>query len=91
MSLSESSEFIDLCQAQLNLLSQSLGVSLGVVYLTGDWSGHPTTALVPVAAYPDLSALQHPALPPSLDARALPVVMTPPAKTTPAIAVSPKR
>ncbi|WP_148288004.1 sensor histidine kinase [Prochlorothrix hollandica] len=77
MSLSESSEFIDLCQAQLNLLSQSLGVSLGVVYLTGDWSGHPTTALVPVAAYPDLSALQHPALPPSLDARALPVVTDP--------------
>ncbi|WP_353259569.1 hypothetical protein [Prochlorothrix hollandica] len=71
MSLSESSEFIDLCQAQLNLLSQSLGVSLGVVYLTGDWSGHPTTALVPVAAYPDLSALQHPARPPTQDARGL--------------------
>lgn len=53
MSPPASSEFVNLCQTQLQLLAQSLGASLGVVYLTGDWSGNPNKAPLAVATYPE--------------------------------------
>lgn len=47
-----SQEFLSLCQAQLNLLNQSCGAGLSVVYLAADFAGEQ---LIPVAVYPDAS------------------------------------
>jgi signal transduction histidine kinase len=47
-----SAEFVDLCQAQILLLTQS-GATLSVVYLTQELVEGAQTPLVPIAAYPD--------------------------------------
>lgn len=55
MLMPTSSEFVTLCRSQIALLSQTLGASLSVVYLTEDFSEEPEATLVPIAAYPDTS------------------------------------
>ncbi|MEO0685252.1 MAG: GAF domain-containing protein, partial [Cyanobacteria bacterium J06649_11] len=57
MIFSASSEFVALCRQQLTLLSQGLGASLSVVYLTQELAGVPPhqgeAELIPVAVYPE--------------------------------------
>ncbi len=53
MLLPASSEFINLCEAQLRLLVRSLGASAGVVYLAEEIESSAETRLVRVAAVPD--------------------------------------
>jgi len=48
-----SPEFINLCQAQVALLTQGLGATLSVVYLAEEVAGDASTNLVPVVAHPD--------------------------------------
>lgn len=48
-----SSEFVALCRAQVTLLTQGLGASLGVVYLTQPLVEDAETQLVPIVAYPE--------------------------------------
>ncbi|XGV99687.1 MAG: ATP-binding protein [Leptolyngbya sp. BL-A-14] len=48
-----SSEFIALCRAQIVLLTQALGASLSVVYLTEEMAEGTDTQLIPVMAYPE--------------------------------------
>lgn len=51
MLMPASSEFVTLCQAQVDLLTQSLGAALSVVYVTEDVV-EKETKLVPIVAYP---------------------------------------
>jgi signal transduction histidine kinase len=53
MLMPTSTEFIALCRAQIALLTQGLGASLSVVYLTQDLVEGAETRLVPVVAYPE--------------------------------------
>ena len=53
MLISASPEFVALCRSQVALLAQTLGASLGVVYLTHQMVEGGETQLVPVFAYPD--------------------------------------
>jgi hypothetical protein len=53
MLLPASSEFIALCRAQVNLLTQGLGAALGIVYLTEELTEFANNQLVPVVAYPE--------------------------------------
>ncbi len=46
-------EFVALCQAQLALVTQGLGASLGVIYLTQPTAEEGEPPLVPVASYPE--------------------------------------
>ncbi|MEA5621006.1 HAMP domain-containing sensor histidine kinase [Cronbergia sp. UHCC 0137] len=57
---SASSDFVILCQEQIMLLTQGLGASLSVVYLTQDLVESPTgeAQLVPVVVYPESGALR---------------------------------
>ncbi|EKQ67723.1 ATPase, histidine kinase/DNA gyrase B/HSP90-like protein [Leptolyngbyaceae cyanobacterium JSC-12] len=48
-----SSEFVALCRAQIMLLTQALGASISVIYLTQDLVEGAQTQLVPIAAYPE--------------------------------------
>ncbi|MBW4581506.1 MAG: histidine kinase [Tildeniella nuda ZEHNDER 1965/U140] len=48
-----SAEFISLCRAQVVLLTQTLGASLSVVYLTQELVDGAETQLIPVVAYPE--------------------------------------
>ncbi|HTL88771.1 MAG TPA: ATP-binding protein [Leptolyngbya sp.] len=48
-----SSEFIELCRSQIALLTQALGASLSVIYLTEELVESSQARLVPIAAYPD--------------------------------------
>ncbi|XHX77825.1 MAG: ATP-binding protein [Stenomitos frigidus ULC029] len=48
-----SAEFVALCRAQVVLLTQSLGASLSVVYLTQELADGAETQLIPVVAYPE--------------------------------------
>ncbi|MBF2029412.1 MAG: sensor histidine kinase [Oscillatoriales cyanobacterium C42_A2020_001] len=48
-----SSEFVALCRAQIMLLSQALGASISIVYLTHDLVEGAQAQLVPIAAYPE--------------------------------------
>ena len=48
-----SSEFIALCRAQIRLLTQALGASLSVVYLTQELAEGAETQLIPIMAYPE--------------------------------------
>jgi signal transduction histidine kinase len=67
--MSASPEFIQICRAQFKILSDGLGASLCIVYLTDALPGEGTGDLVPVVAYPEhlmpwaetelLSWLQH--------------------------------
>jgi len=50
-----STEFVALCRAQIALLTQGLGASLSVVYLTQELVEGAETQLVPVAAYPEVT------------------------------------
>ncbi len=47
-----SREFMVICQAQLSLLVESLGVSSAIVYLTESWDDGATPRLQPVASVP---------------------------------------
>ena len=60
MLISTSSNFLALCQEQLMLLSQGLGASLSIVYLTQGLVETPQneTKLVPVIVYPEASPLE---------------------------------
>jgi signal transduction histidine kinase len=42
-----------LCRAQLSILTDSLGASLSVVYLTEEAEGEGESKLIPIAVYPD--------------------------------------
>lgn len=53
MLLPVSSEFVAICRAQVSLLTQGLGASLSVVYLTQQRSEGANTELIPVVAYPE--------------------------------------
>ncbi len=48
------SEFVALCRAQIALLTQALGASISIVYLTKELVEGAQTQLVPVASYPDV-------------------------------------
>ncbi|NET00041.1 MAG: GAF domain-containing sensor histidine kinase [Sphaerospermopsis sp. SIO1G1] len=59
MLMSASSDFIVLCREQISLLTQGLGASLSVVYLTQEL-GETVTAqaqLIPIVVYPETAAL----------------------------------
>jgi len=60
MLISASSEFIALCREQMALLSQGLGASLSVVYLTQELAQAPTNEpqLIPIVVYPETAALR---------------------------------
>lgn len=51
-----SAEFIALCQSQVMLLTQSLGASLTVVYLTEELTEEADAKLVPIVAYPEAAS-----------------------------------
>ncbi len=53
MLMPASSEFIDLCQAQVKILCHSLGAASAVVYLTEKLVNHKETELVPIVAFPE--------------------------------------
>jgi K+-sensing histidine kinase KdpD len=55
MLMPTSSEFIALCRSQVSLLTQALGASLSIVYLTEEWVENAQPRLIPIAADPDLS------------------------------------
>lgn len=50
-----SSEFIDLCQSQVALLTQGLGAALSIVYLAEEITTATDTHLVPIVAYPEVA------------------------------------
>lgn len=61
MLMSASSDFIALCREQISLLTQGLGASLSVVYLTQELVDSPTgeAQLIPVVVYPETARLSH--------------------------------
>ncbi|MGC8454307.1 MAG: GAF domain-containing sensor histidine kinase [Cylindrospermopsis raciborskii] len=61
MLMSASSDFIALCQEQVSLLTQGLGASSSVVYLTQELADHPNGEglLIPVLVYPEGSRLDY--------------------------------
>jgi signal transduction histidine kinase len=56
MLMPASPEFVDLCQAQVTLLTQSLGAALSIVYLTEELTELVDAKLVPLVAYPEAIA-----------------------------------
>lgn len=85
MLMPTSSEFIELCRSQIALLTQALGASLSVIYLTEELVESSQARLVPIAAYPETSgALERSnrfALPPEI--QALPEIDSPSGLTQP--------
>jgi signal transduction histidine kinase len=61
MLMSASSDFIALCREQISLLTQGLGASLSVVYLTQELVETSTgeAQLIPVVVYPETGVLRH--------------------------------
>ncbi|MBD2293716.1 sensor histidine kinase [Anabaena sphaerica FACHB-251] len=61
MLMSASSDFIALCQEQISLLTQGLGASLSVVYLTQELVDSPTgeAQLIPVVVSPETARLKY--------------------------------
>ncbi|HLO88340.1 MAG TPA: ATP-binding protein [Nostocaceae cyanobacterium] len=61
MLISASSDFIALCREQMALLTQGLGASLSVVYLTQELvkTSSGEAQLIPVVVYPETVALRH--------------------------------
>ncbi|QLE54293.1 GAF domain-containing sensor histidine kinase [Nostoc sp. TCL26-01] len=59
MLMSASSDFVALCREQIALLTQGLGASLSVVYLTQELVESPTgeAKLIPVAVYPETALI----------------------------------
>lgn len=55
MLMPTSSEFVALCRSQIALLTQALGASLSIVYLTEELVEDAPPRLVPVVAYPDIA------------------------------------
>lgn len=53
MSTAVSAEFISLCRAQLGILTDSLGASLSVVYMTEEAAGAVESKLIPIVVYPE--------------------------------------
>ncbi|MBL1176223.1 MAG: GAF domain-containing protein [Pantanalinema sp. GBBB05] len=53
MLLPTSSEFVALCRAQVNLLTQGLGASFSAIYLTSDLIEDAQSRLVPIVTYPE--------------------------------------
>jgi signal transduction histidine kinase len=62
MLLPTSPEFLALCQSQLQLLTQGIGASMGVLYLAEEGETDREPRLVPIAASPEITAPD--ALPP---------------------------
>ncbi|WGV23751.1 GAF domain-containing sensor histidine kinase [Halotia branconii] len=60
MLMSASSDFVALCREQIALLTQGLGATLSVVYLTHELVDAPTdeAKLIPVVVYPETALLQ---------------------------------
>ncbi|MDZ8055006.1 MAG: ATP-binding protein [Aulosira sp. ZfuVER01] len=60
MLMSASSDFVALCREQIALLTQGLGASLSVVYLTQELVEAPTgeAKLIPVVVYPETAGLR---------------------------------
>jgi signal transduction histidine kinase len=60
MLMPASSDFIALCREQISLLTQGLGASLIVVYLTQDFVDTPTgeAQFIPVLVYPETAVLR---------------------------------
>lgn len=60
MLMSASSDFVALCREQIALLTQGLGASLSVVYLTQELVDAPAgeAKLIPVVVYPETAVLQ---------------------------------
>lgn len=56
MLMPASAEFVALCQAQVILLTQSLGAALSIVYLTEELTEVADAKLIPVVAYPEAIA-----------------------------------
>jgi signal transduction histidine kinase len=56
MLMPASAEFVALCQAQVMLLTQTLGAALSIVYLTEELTEVTDAKLVPVVAYPETIA-----------------------------------
>ncbi|WP_377964366.1 GAF domain-containing sensor histidine kinase [Almyronema epifaneia] len=52
-----SSEFVELCQSQIVLLTQTLGAASAVVYLTERYADQPEAELIPIVAYPESAAV----------------------------------
>lgn len=50
-----SAEFVALCRSQISLLTQTLGASLGAVYLTEELAESNRTELIPIVLYPEES------------------------------------
>ncbi|MBD2386169.1 sensor histidine kinase [Cylindrospermum sp. FACHB-282] len=61
MLMSASSDFLALCHEQIALLTQGLGASLSIVYLTQELVEAPTgdAKLIPVVVYPETGVLRH--------------------------------
>jgi hypothetical protein len=53
MAMPTSSEFVSISQAQVALLTQTLGAALSIVYLTEEWSVSSDKQLIPVVAHPE--------------------------------------
>ncbi|NJN87685.1 MAG: hypothetical protein HC881_16960 [Leptolyngbyaceae cyanobacterium SL_7_1] len=58
--LSASAELITLCRSQVALLTQGLGASLTIVYLTEELADALDTKLVPIVAHPEVAATWEP-------------------------------
>jgi signal transduction histidine kinase len=60
MLMSASSDFVALCREQIALLTQGLGASLSIVYLTQELVETPTgeAKLIPVVVYPETARLR---------------------------------
>ena len=57
MLMPASSEFVALCQAQVGVLTQGLGATASVVYVTAELADGTETNLIPVVAYPETAAM----------------------------------
>jgi signal transduction histidine kinase len=55
MLMPTSSEFVTLCRSQIALLTQALGASLSIIYLTEELMEDAPARLVPLVAYPDVA------------------------------------
>ena len=53
MLMPASPDYVTLCQAQVALLIQAYGVSMGAVYLTQELSDADQTTLIPIVVYPE--------------------------------------
>jgi signal transduction histidine kinase len=56
MLMPPSSEFVALCQLQVNLLTRGLGAALSIIYLTEELTDVTDAKMVPVTAYPEAVA-----------------------------------